>query len=106
MGDFFRNNNNLRELSFGNMDTIGIESARSVGFMLSQCEQSTLKKISFEGSNASEEVLAEIVTAISTHSNLEELDLDENYLGRDGSVAFGERVAGVQQSPIADCISL
>jgi hypothetical protein len=60
----------------------------------------------FEGSNASEEVLAEIVTAISTHSNLEELDLDENYLGRDGSVAFGERVAGVQQSPIADCISL
>ena len=89
MGDFFRNNNSLRELSFGNMDTIGIDSARSIAFMLSQGRHSNLRKICFEESNASEAVLAEIVTAISSHPHLEELNLGENNLGRDGSVALG-----------------
>ena len=89
MGDFFRNNNSLTEVSFENMETIGIEGARSIAFMLSQCEQSTLQKISFEESNASDEVLAEIVTAFSTHSQLVELNLGDNNLGRDGSVALG-----------------
>ena len=89
MGDFFRSNNNMRELSFGNMDTIGVESARSIAFMLSQCHQSNLRVLSLEESNASDEVLAEIVTAISTHSHLEKLNLGDNNLGRDGSVALG-----------------
>lgn len=92
-GDFFRNNNNLRELIFGGMDTInsiGVESARGIAFMLSQPEQSNLRKICFEQSDFSEEVLTEIVTAISTHSQLEELNLGENNLGRKGSVALGE----------------
>ncbi len=90
MGDFFRNNSSLTELSFdNNMAAIGIESARSIAFMLSQCEQSTLQKISFEESNASDEVLAEIFTAFSTHSQLVELNLGDNNLGREGSVALG-----------------
>jgi Ran GTPase-activating protein (RanGAP) involved in mRNA processing and transport len=89
MGDFFRNNNNLRELSFGSMEMIGVESARSIAFMLRQSQQSHLRELSFEESNASEEVLAEILTAISTHSLLEELNLYDNNLGRDGSVALG-----------------
>jgi Ran GTPase-activating protein (RanGAP) involved in mRNA processing and transport len=89
MGDFFRNNN-LRELSFGSMDNIGIESARSIAFMLSQCQQSNLQILSLEESNASEEVLAEIVAAISMHSQLVELNLDGNNLYRDGSVALGK----------------
>ncbi|KAL7459132.1 hypothetical protein ACHAWC_010847 [Mediolabrus comicus] len=90
MGDFFKNHNNLRELSFGDMDTMGVESARSIAFMLNQCERSNLRKICFEQSGASEEVLTEIVTAISTHSQLQVLNLGENNLGRDGSVALGK----------------
>jgi Ran GTPase-activating protein (RanGAP) involved in mRNA processing and transport len=89
MGDFFRNNKNLRELSFGSMDTIGVESARSIAFMLRQSQQSHLRELSLEESNASEEVLTEILTAISTHPLLEELNLYDNNLGRDGSVALG-----------------
>ena len=104
MSDFFRSNNNLRELSFGSMDTIGVESARSIAFMLNQCKQSNLRKICFEQSDASEEVLAEILTAISTHSQLEELNLGENNLGRDGSVALGEALQACNNPRLQDLI--
>ncbi len=90
LGDFFRNNNNLTDLSFGNMYAVGVESARSIAFMLSQPEQSNLRELSFEESNASEAVLAVIATAISNHPHLEELNLGNNNLGRDGSVALGK----------------
>ncbi len=89
MGDFLRNNNNMRELFFSSLETVGIESARSIAFMLSQGRHSNLRNISFVESGASEEVLAEIATGISTHSQLEELNLGENNLGRQGSVILG-----------------
>ena len=89
MSDFFRNNNNLRELCFGGMDDIRIESARSIAFMLSQYKQSRLLELSFEENNLSDEAVAEIVTAISTHSQLQVLNLGDNNLSRQGSVALG-----------------
>ncbi len=85
--NFFKNNNNLRELSFGIMSTISAESACSIAHMLSQC--TSLRKISFEDSEASDVVLAEIIKAISTHPQLEELDLGGNNLGREGCAALG-----------------
>jgi Ran GTPase-activating protein (RanGAP) involved in mRNA processing and transport len=89
LSHFFWRNYNLRELSFRSMNNIGIDSARSIGYMLSQCGQSSLRKISFEDSDASDVVLAEITKAISNHSQLEELDLSGNNLGREGCVALG-----------------
>ncbi|KAL7455389.1 hypothetical protein ACHAWC_009216 [Mediolabrus comicus] len=85
--NFFKNNNGLRELSFGIMSTISAESARSIAHMLSQC--TSLRKISFEDSEASDVVLAEIIKAIGTHPQLEELDLGGNNLGREGCAALG-----------------
>jgi Ran GTPase-activating protein (RanGAP) involved in mRNA processing and transport len=86
MNHFFLHNNNLRELEFGAMNNIGVDSARSIAYMISQC--ASLTKISFEDSEASDIVLAEITTAISTHPQLEELDLSGNNLGRQGCVAL------------------
>ncbi len=104
MGDFFRNNNNLRELFFGDMNVVGIESARSIAFMLSQCEQSNLQILSFEECYASEAVLAEITAAISTHPHLEELNLDENNLGRDGSVSLGNALKACRNPQLKDLV--
>ena len=104
MGDFFKNNNNLRELSFGYMDAIGIESARSIAFMLSQFQQSNLRILSLEESDASEEVLAEIVTAISSHPHLEELNLGANNLGRDGSFALGNALQACRNPQLKELI--
>ncbi len=105
LGDFFRNNNNLTDLSFGNiMHAIGVESARSIAFMMSQCEQSNLRILSFEESGASDEVVAEIAAAISNHPHLEELNLDENNLGRDGSVSLGNALKACRNPQLKDLI--
>ena len=93
MSHFFSNNNRLRQLIFYNFDTMGVDSARSIAYMLSQSEQSNLWKINMCESNASEQVLAEIAKAVRYHSQLEDLDLRWNNLGREGSLALGNALA-------------
>jgi hypothetical protein len=95
IGDSFQSlgsllkNDNLNSVSFNNFD-IGLECARNIALMLNQPNQrNAMKTLNFEETNFSDDAVGEIVTALSAHPQLEELDLGESSIGRNGCVALG-----------------
>ncbi|KAK1732245.1 leucine-rich repeat protein [Skeletonema marinoi] len=86
------NDSNLSRLTFDNF--IGLQCAHNIALMLGQ--QSTLKYLNFEETNLMDEMLVEIVAALSSQPQLEELDLGYNNIGRDGCVALGNVLQGLK----------
>ena len=89
---FMRNNVSLRELRFNCFD-IGLQCARNIALMLHQ--QSSLKCLTFdEEISLNPEDLVQIAAALRSQSQMEELHLCCNCVGRNGFVALGNALEG------------
>ena len=83
---FLRNNDTLRNLTFLGFD-IGPQCARNVALLLGQ--RSSLKYLDFIADDLDDEGILQIVIALRSQPQIEELALQSNNIGRDGCVALG-----------------
>jgi len=104
LGYFLQNNNALAHLRFVNCH-VGRDRAHYIAMALEQCRHNSLIRFDLDNSNVSTEGFAEIATALRTQSQLKELHLGRNNIGRDGCVALGNTLC-VWQSPNLKCLSL
>jgi Leucine-rich repeat (LRR) protein len=86
LAPFFRNNSNLTTLSIKQRHNIADGSA--VAFVLGQCRHRSLKKLEIEGID-DVQGMVQIATALRTHSQIEDLELVSNMIGRSGYMALG-----------------
>ena len=87
-----RNNDSLRHLGFNGF-AIGLQCACIIAFLLGQ--SNSLKRLEIYDTGLDVEGLVEVVTALRTHTQIEELRLNSNNnLGRDGYVALGRMLEG------------
>mmetsp|Transcript_20198 Transcript_20198/g.30002 ORF Transcript_20198/g.30002 Transcript_20198/m.30002 type:complete len:493 (+) Transcript_20198:19-1497(+) len=96
MSPFFRNNNRLYRLEF-NFE-VGLECAQSIAFVLGESRCQSLKHISIEGSNLSDEGFSVIATALRTYPQLSDLYLENNNIGLMGCIALGDTMRGWETS--------
>jgi Ran GTPase-activating protein (RanGAP) involved in mRNA processing and transport len=89
LGYMLRNNSEIENLCLHEFD-IGIESARSIALMLGQEQCKSLKHLFFVQNDLCAEGLQEIVTALRTQTQLEELKLCGNNIDSNGCVALGD----------------
>ena len=87
LGPFFENNRNL--------DTLGIyysnwggEGPRLLALTLGSCKNSSLTKLYLVHNDLSDEGLVEIITALSMHPNLQNIDFEGNRLGKNGCISM------------------
>ncbi|KAK1734006.1 leucine-rich repeat protein [Skeletonema marinoi] len=87
LGHFLRNHNALTHLRFVyfHVDT---DCAHNIAMALVQCRHNSLLSFELDETNISDEAFSEIATALRTQSQLEELHLGRNNIGRDGCVAL------------------
>ena len=89
---FFRNNHRLAQLDLS--FEVGLECAQSIAVTLSESQCQSLKKITIEDSNLSDEGLTGIATALRTYPHLSVLSLEDNSIGLMGCIALGETMRG------------
>ena len=87
MGSFFMNNHNLTSIRITECD-FGEEDSRLLALALGSSKNKSLQNVSLEYNNISDEGMVEIITALSMHPHLQQLDLDENRLRKNGCVAL------------------
>ena len=87
---FFRNNDSLRHLTFSFY--IDMQCARNIALLLGQ--QSSWKRLDFEDTELDDEMFVEIVTALRSQPQMEELRLFSNNIVRNGYVALGNSLEG------------
>eukprot|EP00984_Skeletonema_dohrnii_P005552 scaffold1956_cov93-Skeletonema_dohrnii-CCMP3373.AAC.2 len=97
LGRFLQNNNTLTILRFVDFD-IGPGCGHNIAMAVEQCRHNSLIRFDLENSNGSEESFSEIATALGTQSQLVELLLGRNNIGRDGCVALGNTLRGWRSS--------
>eukprot|EP00985_Skeletonema_marinoi_P027201 scaffold21960_cov180-Skeletonema_marinoi.AAC.1 len=93
---FFRNNHRLAQLDLS--FEVGLECAQSIAVTLSESQCQSLKKITIEDSNLSDEGLTGIATALRTYPHLSVLSLENNSIGLMGCIALGETMRGWETS--------
>ena len=86
LSTFFKNNNNLIRIDIHHCN-IGVEGSRALALAIGSCKNGSLKKVSLRWSRV-EEGLADIITALSMHPNLETLSLDGNCLRANSCTAL------------------
>ena len=79
LGPFFKNNHNLTNINIARCD-FGDEGARLFSLALGSSTNKSLKKVTLEDNDISEEGMVDIITALSMYPHLETLDLDGNRL--------------------------
>ena len=92
MSPFFRNNNRLAELEL-NFE-VGLECAQSIAFVLGESRCQSLKQISIEGSNLSDEGFSVIATALRTYPQLESLCFQDNNIGLTSCIHLADMLRG------------
>ena len=88
LGSFFRDNHNLTKIIITDCDDLGDEWGRLFALALGSSTNKSLKKVDLQDNDISEEVMVDIVTALSVYPHLEQLDLNGNRLGENGCVAL------------------
>eukprot|EP00985_Skeletonema_marinoi_P008567 scaffold3912_cov191-Skeletonema_marinoi.AAC.3 len=96
---FFRNNHRLAQLEL-NFE-VGLECAQSIAHALGESQCQSLKYITIEGFNLSDEGFAVIATALRTYRQLEDLHLKNNNIGLMGCIALGDSMQGWGASNLA-----
>ena len=76
LGPFLKNNNNLSDIDIESCQ-VGAEGIRQLSLAISDCNQS-LKHFSFRSNEIGDGHLVEIITALSMHPQLTQLDLSDN----------------------------
>eukprot|EP00984_Skeletonema_dohrnii_P021968 scaffold11082_cov74-Skeletonema_dohrnii-CCMP3373.AAC.5 len=104
LGCFLRKNNALRRLRFVDFH-VDTECGHNISMALVQCRHKSLSRFELDRNNISEEAFAEIATALRNQSQLEDLYLKYNNIGRDGCVALVNTL-GVWQSSNLKCLAL
>ena len=84
---FFRHNHNLTDITINNCN-FGDEWARLFALALESCTNISLKKVLLINNGISDEGMVDIITALSMHPNLQHLDLEGNFLRKNGCVAL------------------
>eukprot|EP00984_Skeletonema_dohrnii_P034230 scaffold33508_cov96-Skeletonema_dohrnii-CCMP3373.AAC.6 len=92
LGPFFRNNNRLVQLRLD--FEVGLECAQSIAFALGEGQCQSLKYITIERCNLSDEGFARIATTLRIQPQLERLRLECNNIGLGGCTALGETLQG------------
>jgi hypothetical protein len=90
---FFRENNNLRAVYLYHSE-IGRECARELALALGKRRVKTLRHLSFRNNNLGDEGFADIVQALWTQPQFEELICSNNNIGRTGCMALGALMRG------------
>ncbi len=88
---FVKNNARLRHLTFTDFD-IGLQCARNIAMLLSQ--QCSLKCLGFEDTPFSSKGLKQITAALRSQSQIEELYVYDNCVGRNGYEALRNGLEG------------
>ena len=88
---FVRNNGSLHVLNFIGFQ-IGLQCARNIALLLDQ--QSSLKRLEFDGADIDDEGLLQIAADLKKELQIEELMFHQIGLGRDGCVALGAMLEG------------
>ena len=86
LGSFFQNNYNLTNIIINNC-IWGDEDSRLLALAIGSCTKS-LREVTLENNNISDEGMVDIITALSMHPHLKHLELDRNRLGKNGCVAL------------------
>ena len=85
LGSFFKNNHNLTKIII--TDCVQ-DWGRLFALALGSSTNKSLKKVDLQDNDISEEGVVNIITALSTHTNLQCLILDGNRLRKNGCVAL------------------
>eukprot|EP00984_Skeletonema_dohrnii_P021964 scaffold11082_cov74-Skeletonema_dohrnii-CCMP3373.AAC.1 len=104
LGCFLQKNNSLTHLIFEGFD-IGRGCGHNIAMAMEQCRHNSLIRFELDQNNISAEGFAEIATALRNQSQLEDLYLKHNNIGRNGCVALGNTLRR-WQAPSLQCISL
>ena len=83
---FLRNNDRLRNINFNHFD-FGLQSASNIAMLLDQ--QSSLKYLDFEDFGFDDDKFSQIVIALRSQPQIEELGLSGYNVGKGGFVALG-----------------
>ncbi len=102
---FLRNNRNLSRLEFQNI-VIGHEDAQHLASALGRMNHNSLKYLSMDHCEISDEGLAEIATALRLHPQLTSLELSDNNIGRDGCIALTNTLSRWPASNKLETLSL
>jgi hypothetical protein len=97
LGGFLENNHNLSRLEFQGV-MIGHEDAQNLASALGRMNHNSLKHLSMEGNEAGDQGFAEIAATLSSQSQLKNLQLYSNNIGRDGCIALGNTLSRWQPS--------
>eukprot|EP00984_Skeletonema_dohrnii_P005551 scaffold1956_cov93-Skeletonema_dohrnii-CCMP3373.AAC.1 len=97
LGLFLRSENALKYIKFQyfHVDT---ECGHNIAMALEQCRHDSLRSFELGNSNINEEGFAEIAATLRTQSQLENLHVRHNNIGRDGCVALGNLLRRWQSS--------
>ena len=87
LGPFFKNNHNLTNIYINSCD-FGDEGARLFALALGSITNKSLKEVTLSNNNIVEEGMVDVITALSTHPNMELLELIANHLRKNGCVAL------------------
>ena len=87
MGPFFENNSNLSRIIINDCN-LENDGWRLLALAIGSNKNKSLESVSFEDSNISDEALVDIITALSVHPNLEQLNLGGNRLATNGCITL------------------
>eukprot|EP00984_Skeletonema_dohrnii_P012864 scaffold5252_cov72-Skeletonema_dohrnii-CCMP3373.AAC.1 len=104
LGCFLQKNNSLTHLIFEGFH-VDTECGHNIAMALEQCRHNSLSRFELDQNNISEEAFAEIATALRNQSQLEDLYLKYNNIGRDGCVALVNTLR-VWQASNLKCLAL
>jgi Ran GTPase-activating protein (RanGAP) involved in mRNA processing and transport len=105
LGSFFENNRNLLDLELEEF-TIGQESAQYIASAFERMKYNSLKYLSMNGTNISDEGVTHIVTALRSQPWLENLSFGGNNIGRSGCISLGNTLSNWSASNKLKTLSL
>ena len=86
MGTFFKNNKNISNLHINNC-IVGVEGSRALALALGSCKNNSLIDLNLMN-NIADEGMVDIITSLSMHSQLQEIDFEGNSLRKNGCIAM------------------
>jgi hypothetical protein len=92
LGSFFENNRNLSHVDVEGF-IFGHEDAQNLASALGRMHHNSLKDLSMDQCGIGDEGLAEIATTLTSQSQLTNLRLYDNNIGREGCIALGNTLS-------------
>ena len=105
LGSFFENNRNLSRFEVDGF-TIGHEGGQNIALAFGRLQQQSLKQLSINSTEISDQGFYEIATTLRLQSQLKHLELCNNNIGRDGCIALANTLSCWPHSNNLECLCL